>query len=233
MRPRGARCTDRAPRPAPTIWGRLPRDAELRALGSAERRCGSRAVRGALRAPLTWGGSGRSSVNAAASPGARVSTNGQWCEGHHVLGVRGHHQVPRLLPPPVPATTPMAAQSLRTPSTCHSGISAAPHGPRLPGVSPRGPDRTALLSLKLQLDPEDAFCRVHGGGCSPLLGTERFGTGDGSLAGAGMDARAEGAGGRGARRRGYRIIQGFLSLKGFSEAGTPTSRGSLRACCSQ
>lgn len=32
---------------------------------------------------------------------------------------------------------------------------------------------------------------------------------------------------------GYRMVQGFLSLKGFSEAGTPTSRGSLRACCSQ
>lgn len=70
MRPRGARCTDRAPLPAPTIWGRLPRDVELRALGSVERRRGSRAVHGALRAPLTWGGSGRSSANAAASPGA-------------------------------------------------------------------------------------------------------------------------------------------------------------------
>lgn len=32
---------------------------------------------------------------------------------------------------------------------------------------------------------------------------------------------------------GYRMVQGFLSLKGFSEAGTPTSSGSLRACCSQ
>lgn len=31
----------------------------------------------------------------------------------------------------------------------------------------------------------------------------------------------------------YRMMQGFLSLKGFSEVGTPTSRGSLRACCSQ
>lgn len=31
----------------------------------------------------------------------------------------------------------------------------------------------------------------------------------------------------------YRMTQGFLSLKGFSEAGTPTSRGSFRACCSQ
>lgn len=34
-------------------------------------------------------------------------------------------------------------------------------------------------------------------------------------------------------KQSYRIIHGFLSLKGFSEAGTPTSRGSLRACCSQ
>lgn len=32
---------------------------------------------------------------------------------------------------------------------------------------------------------------------------------------------------------GYRMVHGFLSLKGFSEAGTPTSRGSLRTCCSQ
>jgi len=36
-----------------------------------------------------------------------------------------------------------------------------------------------------------------------------------------------------ARKQSYKIIQGFLSLKGFSEAGTPTSRGSFRACCSQ
>lgn len=35
------------------------------------------------------------------------------------------------------------------------------------------------------------------------------------------------------REPSYRMTQGFLSLKGFSEAGTPTSRGSFRACCSQ
>lgn len=35
------------------------------------------------------------------------------------------------------------------------------------------------------------------------------------------------------RESGYRRMQGFLSLKGFSEVGTPTRRASLRACCSQ
>lgn len=48
----------------------------------------------------------------------------------------------------------------------------------------------------------------------------------------------EKGGGRGREREStgkpsYRMTQGFLSLKGFSEAGTPTSSGSFRACCSQ
>lgn len=232
MRPRGVRCTDRAPLLAPTIWGRVPRDAQLRALGSAERRRGSQAVGWALRAPPTSGGSGRSSANAAASPGARVSTNGQWCEGGHAPGARGHRQVPRLLPPLGPAATPMAAQSLPTPSTCHSGISVAPHGPGPPRVSLRGPDRTALLGSKLQLHPEDAFHRVHGGGCSPLLGMIVLGLEMARLPAQGATPEPREPKG-GTPETGYRIIQGFLSLKGFSEAGTPTSRGSLRACCSQ
>lgn len=45
--------------------------------------------------------------------------------------------------------------------------------------------------------------------------------------------RARGKEGEHTRKQSYRMIQGFLSLKGFSEAGTPTSRGSFRACCSQ
>lgn len=46
-------------------------------------------------------------------------------------------------------------------------------------------------------------------------------------------ACACGCEGAGVSGRSYRMMQGFLSLKGFSEVGTPTSRGSLRACCSQ
>lgn len=136
--------------------------------------------------------------------------------------------VPSLGPALPWAATPMTTQFKKIVTLSLGHLSCSPSK----WLRSRAPVRAAELGLKPQLSPEATRYPIW------AVATLCISFGVKSLAGLGTEGCPDwGWGvGRGAEHTGkqsYRIIQGFLSLKGFSEAGTPTSRGSFRACCSQ